>query len=401
MRSTMRVMGSIALLGLAASGLLLYPYAQPWIVLAFGVYALLLFFIPAWWLFFIPAVLPVLDLTTWSGWFMVNLFDLMALTTLGVLLLVRPPRRETPLPAVWRILLALLVLSYLVSGWRGFFPLTELDANFFYSYHSSLNSFRLLKGFLTALMFLPWLRMEATDARRMKSLLLSGFLTGLAGVIILVLHERLVFSGLFDFAQRFRIHSSFSAMHIGGASLDAYLVMILPFALMCFERLKLPKLFVGAGFIVLGCYSLVVTFSRIVYFACGLQALVLSLGFLTVLRFRARGVLMSVLILGVAAGAGWAALSGQYISQRFSRIVDDFQYRVQHWSSCLNAMDDGKTWLFGQGLGSFPRDYQSHLRQGEQPARFIFSSVGEGGTVLLEAGNLIYLCRRVQISPQH
>ena len=74
--------------GLACLGALrLYPLGHGWPVwLLYALlpsYFLLLCWRPALWLFCLPALLPVLDLAPWTGWFFFEEIDLLLLLTVA------------------------------------------------------------------------------------------------------------------------------------------------------------------------------------------------------------------------------------------------------------------------------------------------------------------------------
>jgi hypothetical protein len=89
-----------------------------------GLYAFVLWRHPSLWLFAIPALLPVLDLATWSRRFFFGAFDFAVWGTWAVLLL-RPaepesPKGKIPAPALW--LFGLFAFSALISFLVGLLP---------------------------------------------------------------------------------------------------------------------------------------------------------------------------------------------------------------------------------------------------------------------------------------
>ena len=66
--------------------------------------------------------------------------------------------------------------------------------------------------------------------RREAAWAARGMVAGLALVCLVVLWERAVYAGLFDFSLPYRTSAWFWEMHVGGGAIDAYLAMALPFA---------------------------------------------------------------------------------------------------------------------------------------------------------------------------
>lgn len=266
----------LACLAIAAFGVINYPLNQIVLGLALSVYAVILWLKPQSWLFFIPAILPIADLAPWSGWLYFEELDFFVLVTIaaGYLRLISErPSFSLSKPA-W-ILLAMLSASYAISAYLGVMPLQKLDANAFSNYFSHYNSLRLLKPYLFALLLLPLLQrnLGRDEARR---LFVPGMMTGLFLVSIVSTWERAAFPGIMDFASDYRTTASFPEMHTGGAALDSYLALSLPFAIF--------GVFRGGGksgmalvLLALGSYAVMTTFSRGLYL--GYAASILVMGF--------------------------------------------------------------------------------------------------------------------------
>ncbi|PQJ96049.1 hypothetical protein [Chromatium okenii] len=79
-----------------------------------------------------------------------------------------------------------------------------------------------------------------------------GLVLGLLLAGLSIIWERLMFTGPFDFSQSYRATGLFSAMHLGGASIDGFLALTLPFIAALFmvargRLLQIGGLFVHAG----------------------------------------------------------------------------------------------------------------------------------------------------------
>jgi hypothetical protein len=213
-----------------------YPLDHGWPGLLFAAllpaYFLLLCWRPACWLFCVPALLPVLDLAPWTGWFFLEEVDVLLLLTVacGYWRLggsAQPAAAQ--LSPAGRICLLLCSLAWLAALLRGVLPLAPLDVNAWDNYLSPYNSLRLGKAWAWSMLLLPMLLRDANHAA-LRRYALPGMLTGLAVVSLFALWERAVFPGLMNLSSDYRITAPFSAMHTGGAALDGYLALSLPFA---------------------------------------------------------------------------------------------------------------------------------------------------------------------------
>lgn len=257
-----------------------YPLDHGWPCLLFAVllpaYFLLLCWRPASWLFCLPALLPVLDLAPWTGWFFIEEIDLLLLLTVacGYWRLARQKAAASARlsSAAWLWLL-LCSLAWLTALLRGLLPLPPLDANAWDNYLSSYNSVRLGKAWAWSLLLLPLLLRDG-GADGLRRYAMPGMLAGLAMVALCALWERAVFPGLLNFSSDYRITAPFSAMHTGGAALDGYLALSLPFAALWLARPAARWQTAPALFLLgLALHAAFTTFSRGLY-AAMLAALV-------------------------------------------------------------------------------------------------------------------------------
>ena len=267
-----------------------YPLGHGWPCLLFAAllpaYFLLLCWRPASWLFCLPSLLPVLDLAPWTGWFFLEEIDVLLLLTVacGYWRLGGPAQRAAArlAPAAWLCLL-LCSLAWLAALLRGVLPLAPVDLNAWDNYLSPYNSLRLGKAWAWSLLLLPMLLRDAS-ARALRRYALPGMLAGLAMVALFALWERAVFPGLLNMSSDYRITAPFSAMHTGGAALDGYLALSLPFAALWLARARsrwqgaLALLLLG-----LALHAALATFSR------GLYAAMLAGGLLFLWQALAAG----------------------------------------------------------------------------------------------------------------
>ncbi|TCU96174.1 hypothetical protein [Roseateles saccharophilus] len=98
--------------------------------------------------------------------------------------------------------------------------------------------------------------------------LLLGLVLALLGGAAAALWERMAYTGLLDFSTDYRTTALFWEMHVGGAALDGFLVLTLPFALLALLRTRSPLNFgIGLVIVLLAAYAVLTTFSRGVYLA--------------------------------------------------------------------------------------------------------------------------------------
>ncbi|MGX9729725.1 hypothetical protein ACWYXO_03705 [Janthinobacterium aestuarii] len=307
----------LALLAGAACMLALrhYPLGHGWPGLLFAAllpaYFLLLCWRPACWLFCVPALLPVLDLAPWTGWFFLEEIDVLLLLTVacGYWRLGGPahPAAARLSPAA-RACLLLCSLAWLAALLRGVLPLAPLDLNAWDNYLSPYNSLRLGKAWAWSMLLLPLLLRDAS-ASALRRYALPGMLAGLAMVTLFALWERTVFPGLSNLSSDYRITAPFSAMHTGGAALDGYLALSLPFAALWLARASSRWQAVLAMLLLaLALHAAFTTFSRGLYAAL---AAAMLLGFWQTLRTAPgaarrvpsqsprRGVLLRLLLAGL------------------------------------------------------------------------------------------------------
>ncbi len=335
--------------------------------LGFGLvaYAAVLTRKPAAYLIALPALLALLDLAPWSGRFYWDEFDALLMTTLGTRLLAGlPAARFKVNPPKFAI--GLLLLSVVISTAIGVWPLAPLDTNAFANYLSEYNALRVAKGYVWAALLLWLIQRDAASGRwSIQELGTTGLALGLAAAAAGVFWERLSFLGAAGLDASFRAAGFVSATHVGGAYLEAILVILAPFALAVAVGAR-PGVVraLGAVVFVAGAMALLMTISR-----AAVAAWVVAVAiFLLVWWWRvaaraavaartglARG-LAAVLVVAIAAIA--IAAQSDYLRERFGKSAADLSYRAAHWRAALELIPSDATHLsFGMGLGSFPRQF--------------------------------------------
>lgn len=321
--------------------------------------------------FFIPAALPLLDLAPWSGRFYWDEFDYLLLISIAIAWV-----KTAAIPAKardrgWLLAIAMLAALFAIGALRGVTELALPNLNLFSSYYSPFNGLRQAKGiFFALLLALLWRRFTGAG-RAVETLFTYGMLTGLAGVSLTVIWERISFPGFWAFSDAYRVTGPFSAMHVGGADLETYLTCTIPFALLVLNqtnsrwlRLAVVSCLLGAG------YALMVSFSRIGYLGCA--AAILSTGYLLSRHDRRdkpgrpntppAGQSKKIVWTAVAAGAVALAVipfaSGDFAQKRFALTQSDLAVRLAHWDDALSIRNPGLiNEVFGTGLGRYPETH--------------------------------------------
>ena len=374
---------------LTAAILARYPLS-PWpLALILIAYAAALFRWPVLWLLIVPATLPAIDMAPWTGWLFVGESDLFILVTIAVLLLRCPPAR-TDL-ALGKFAFAAILLSCLVYALSAAVGLWLVPAAPTANpYLSAWDGLRISKGFVEALALFPFL---ARDIRRRTNALVwlgAGMIGGLTLVAAAAIAERAAFVGLLDFVTDYRIVATFSAMHLGGGLIGAYVAMAIPFLLLC---LAAPRLLVVPGGLVAiaSVYVLIVTFARTAYAAAVIATMTSCLGWAvaayrvalrrsTALAPAAIAAVFALAVVGFTFGAG-------FMHYRIERAAVDLAGRETNWADGWEVHKPGlATAVFGMGLGTYPRIFRAHAVAQPVPSNFLVSHDAAGQWLVIAAG---------------
>ena len=387
----------------AGSAALIYPLGPAWLILGLGLYAAVLWRYPRVGLPAILALLPLLNFAPWSGWILLNELDLLVAVTLAVHLL--RPRANIASPALsrgakWAIGLA--AASFFASAWIGLLPLSPFDANALFTYYSSFNSLRELKGFAWALALLPLLIEETRQPQRLEQRWVAGMLLGLCGVIAVIVWQRAVFTGLLDFAVDYRVEGTFPELHTGGGDVHAYLVTAIPFVVAWVApRPTGGRVALGAALFMLASYAVGVTFTRGAYVGYFGTLVLICIAMACHGEPQRHWKLKRVATVAVLAVAGLAVmipiLSGAFMEARLAGTQTEATTRTRHWARAIDMMDkDLTTALFGMGLGSFPRAFLFKYRDAAS-ATFSYEREDGNGFLRLGSGKPLYLDQRVPV----
>ncbi|PWB59903.1 MAG: hypothetical protein C3F18_00525 [Nitrosomonadales bacterium] len=398
----------IATLACTGWGVATFP-AQPALLgLLLAGYAALIWHRPQFLLIVVPAALALFDLAPWSGRFYFDEFDLLLLTSIAVAYVRLPPApRHSKHDLLFLSLAALLGISYAVGAVRGLLPWQVPEANAFASYYSPYNALRIAKGAFWAFLLYGLHGRLASAGHDVRRLFSWGMVCGLAGTVAVIVWERFLFPGLFNFTGVYRVTGPFSQMHTGGADIETYLTLSLPFLLvLLFESRNWITRLAGIVLLAGATYGVMVTFSRIGYVAYGI-ALALTLLALTAKsgnalcnRFFKHGMAAFVLA-ALALAVALPILKGPFAQERLSRTGADFGARLVHWGDALQMRDPGwPTALFGMGIGRYP---ETHYWHGEKSRAAGYRLGAEASNTFLRlgSGSPLYMEQFVTIKPQH
>jgi hypothetical protein len=302
-----------------------YPITPALVTLAFLGWLALGLRRPFAWLAVIPALLPICGLATWTGWFAFEETDLLVLgaAAAGYAWLafspgraVAPKRRLGGAPLLVALVL-LFALSCVSSLYRGIVSSSLPQFDWIGSYESAMSSVRLFKSFAEALLLWPLLHsLMDRDSRRTVDLLAVGLALGLAGASLAALWERAAFTQILNFSSDYRTTALFWEMHVGGAALDAFLALTVPFAVWELRRGS-GGLRTSAALILsaLAAYACLTTFSRGVYLAISVSlACIWLLSIRQMHGYTVAGALRSAVKIVVLAAIATAAF---YVVFRF------------------------------------------------------------------------------------
>ena len=346
---------------------------------------------PHLWLVLVPAGLPWLNFSPWTGWLLVEEFDLLLLAVFaGGFCRLAIEAARTPVPAVsgpavpmpaqrdtalyW--LVVVLAMSGVVGVVRGLAAAESLTFGWWQGYGDPLNTLRVAKSLLFGLLTLPLLRRTLQiGVPKSSTLLLVGMLLGLTCVATAALWERLAYPGLLDFSTVYRVTALFWEMHVGGGAVDAYLALASPFAILALMKSRNLRTRLGAALLlVVVAYVCLMTFSRGVYLSVAIPALFMVVAGLVLRRVAASrtatreladrrwfGRLVSrlhwwlLVMIGVLV---WqAAGPDSFLANRLANTDKVWAARQTHWDNSIGLLKSPAQWWWGIGWGRFPATY--------------------------------------------
>ncbi|MDX9740771.1 MAG: VanZ family protein [Gammaproteobacteria bacterium] len=401
MRVTGVVLGALVLIKAAS-----WPILPLGLVLGLLAYAWLLWRRPEAWLLVIPALVPTLNLSHLSGRFFFDELDLFVLATLAVAAWRWNPGAGLPrLPRLPALGLAAFAAAMALGVLIALYPWRLPDAWDWTHYTSPYNALRAAKGFVWAVLLFGLLTQSTqAPARQLRQWFVPGMTLGLALGVFLIIRERLLYPGLFDFDSIYRISGAFADMHVGGPSIETWLVMTAGFALLWGWWGGARRLLPALALFIAALYALAVTYARAGYLGMAAWACVAVFVAASAIASRRSGrshpLRMGVAAAVLAAGsvAVMAQLAGGFIEQRLTQVRSDLDTRINHWSLAIDlARADGGINWWGQGLGSFPRAYLLGNPAGRVPENFGALTDGEGPRLRLGGGDSLYINQRIDL----
>lgn len=388
-----------------------HPVAPLFATLVFlGVFSLFLWQ-PRLGLMSVPVFLPVLNFSPWTGWLIVDEFDLLVLAVAAAgYFRMRRDGLELRSASGFFLVLALVVL--LVA--RGANDLGAPDLSWFAGYLTPLNSLRVGKSLFWIALLFPLLERAGRDRSTGEAAWFVGAcLLGSCWVVLAVFWERTFYPGLLDISTPYRTVGPFWEMHQGGAALDAYLVLIAPLLVWAWRTTtSLPGRMAIGAYILAFAYVCLTTFSRGVFGA--IAGSVFLLGALLLWRRIIGGrtdryvspagiavVLLLALEVALVLGAD------SFLSRRLAAAERDFGGRLQHWGQGIGLLKTPGEWLFGIGIGQLPARFvqgegglslPGSLRWDEGAGRPFMAVSGPGGAAGdQDLGGLYALSQRVDL----
>jgi hypothetical protein len=371
----------------------------------------------------LPACVPLLNFSPWTGWIGVEEFDMAILgaAAAGFAQLTMGHSRAPPtVSRATRMALAGVLALVGLGLWRGIDDAGGLSLGWFQGYTEPLNVWRVGKSFSWALLMLPLLRRDwLADGDSVMRRFACGMLVGAAIVTCAVAWERAAYPGLFEISARYRTTALFWEMHVGGAAIDAYVVLCTPFVAWALWAARSRwQWLAAAGFSLLWAYVCFTTFSRGVYLGVAVGLLVLGMVLpIQGMRARALGRALSMVVgaalllglvlevwghlaaalalaaLALASWWRWRARIGRrhralaltllglalvfeavvlvgpdsFMRMRVAGSTLDYEGRRTHWLRGVGLLKDREDWLWGLGLGRLPAHYDRHATRGELP----------------------------------
>lgn len=384
-----------------------FPIQPVLLSLLFAGYAALIWYRPHFLFIAIPAALALFDLAPWSGRFYFDEFDLLLTISvvIGYIRLPAAPRKRKRDP-LFLLITAWVGLAFAIATVRGLLPWQMPDANSFTHYLSPYNAIRIGKGVIWAFLLFGLLSRMASTGQDVRRLFAWGMVVGLAGTVAVIIWERFAFPGVFNFTDVYRITGPFSQMHTGGADIETYLTLSVPFlVLLLFEKRNWGTRIAGTVLLLGATYGVMVTFSRIGYAGYGVALVIVLLAAIVASSQRAltgtikRGVAAFALA-ALALAVAVPIFTGPFAQDRMSQVGADLETRQAHWTQSLQMRDSGwATALFGMGIGRYPDTH--HWRSEEsRAATYRLGAESDNSFLRLGSGSPLYMEQFVTVKPQ-
>ena len=329
-----------------------YPLSPALLAGALLLYAITIFLRFPLWLTVLSALIPVLDLTPWTGRMVVSEFDAFVMITISVSWWHwATARQELRVNSLGLILFGLLAGSTLLSAVIGWRSLSEGVGTSALVYFLPENAFRVGKSVLYAVLLIPGICLVFQQSDVAWRRLTFGAQLALVGVGISALWEKGILAeaisgngieslarALLNFSGSYRLTGLFSGMHTGGEALDGFLVLCLPLGLYGITKSRsLVERAFGMAALMLGLNTLLGTYTRATYLAFGIGGCVMLIATAFNFRDQIHKHLGAVITLGLTTVAVSIAL---FVVRKFAGlqamygcIVLVFAARLEHGRS--------------------------------------------------------------------
>lgn len=365
---------------------------------------IVVFLRPELWPIILLASLPVLDWSTTSGWRVLEEYDLLMLTLIGVLIFKGRYSTSLQMPRAIALVLAVSAASMLVG--LNFLGNTSGDSLLVQL--TSLNAIKATKALFFTLLVWPFLSFELTHYKQQVLRRWNlGLITGLIFTGVFVFFEYASIAPFYDFSVIYRAVAGFKTMRLGGQEIDGYLLFAFPACLLMLTRNadNLTRLLAGLAF-TFGGYAVIMTNTRWTYIAIFFLTLV------TIFRLRFSNAssrrasvankASAFVIFALVAVFALLQLNDTYIKERFYDLPEAVTTRTEHWTTNIaGSCDTIFHCFFGRGAGSYPYFNINASPPWQQPASPSIADHEKGKRLVILGGATIYIGQRlIQLPPE-
>lgn len=378
---------ALAVLAFAVWSALRFPVYREALTVGLSLYAVVLLVEVRTWMVVLPAALVALSLGYWSGRYFWDELDLVLLVTIAGGLWHRVRWWSGGGKSVYLLPLLLFVGAQSLFTINGLLPLEAPVAGSWENYYASPNALREFKGVLWTLLLLPMLLQAQQIGGHTARWYVAGMAVGMLTLVALVVWERNLYTGIWNFGNAYRVSGWFFDLHTGGAAIDIALALMLPFVL------GIAIWWRGWGghgamlaVLPFGLYGLFVTFSRANYPAVAAILLVFVVGLISLPGRRTNGLRGAGLKVAVATAVLLVVMPlvvGGTILERFKTTSDDLRTRLDHWEKSIELVHTPREQLMGIGKGSFVRRYHIASVLDGMPLSTLFRHRDDDGTAFV------------------
>jgi hypothetical protein len=401
-----------------------HPLLMAWMAVgALGIWGLA-FWRPAWALACLLCVLPVANLSMWTGWRHLAEMDLLVLLMASGMWarlawsgwplgsLGRSPGATRSIEGAKALGLSLrpilwawgpwVLISLLALG-RAYVDTPDHPLDLRWGGDTAWsNSLGLIRPLIWLGCLLPGVWLARRMSPQWSATLAWGMVGGVLVVCAILLWERSAYAGLLNLSSNYRTTAWFWEMRVGGGALDAYLALAAPFAWWLLFRSR-TWLQWGAATMLLAAvvYGVVTTFSRGVLVASVLGSVLMCwlVGGRRPMRSVAGGVLAYRVLIGLLALETLVlVIAGNFAVERLHSSARDAVSRWHHWQSSFSLAPDQTTRWLGLGLGRLPAHYSSRVPGGGFPGQLVLNGSSVqllGPATPTEPGDKLSMVQRV------